>query len=172
MKTKIDELLNRYIDNELDTPELTGLDDLIDKDPEALKELKAMKLVEKSLKKMEYENAPLNTTYTVMLKIASAKKIKRSNWFFWTVVSFFSLCIAAVLIYSFSIYSPSASEISSGGDLNAVKNFFSDKAKSINKIFSGEDIKLLGAVISLLLIVTGYFILESHRNLKNKLKSL
>lgn len=172
MKSKYDELLNKYLDNELDPAELAEFSQLIENDDEAVKSLKAMKAIEQSVRKIEFEPAPGNVTYDVMKKIASVNKVKRSNWFFWLVVSVFLIGIAAVTFYSIQSYKPSAEGMGAEKTITAVKDFFGEKTQSINSVLKSPDIKLIGTVLTLLFLITGYFVFESHRNLRNKLKRL
>lgn len=172
MKKKIDDLLNKYIDNELDSAELAELNNLLDEDESSVKELKAYKVVEQSLRKMEFENSPSNTTYLVMQKIASMKKVKKSNWFFWFCLSFFLVGIAVATFYTIKNYQPSESSIVSDKTVTAVQNFIGDQKKSIDTLLLGIDIKLIGTIMTLLFVITGYFLIETHRNFRNKLKSL
>lgn len=172
MKTKTEELLNKYIDNELDGAELAELNDLLDKDETAIKDLKAMKVVENSLRKMKFENSPSNVTYDVMKKIASVKTAKRSNWFFWLSLSVLVAGIVIVLVYAFKNIQPVHNNELADKTADAVKNFLGDKTHSLDSILKGVDIKLIGTILTLLCAITGYFIIETHRSFKNKLKSL
>jgi len=172
MKKNYDELINKYLDNELDPAELEQFSALLDRDEEAVKNLKAMKLVEQSVRKFEFENAPQDTTYNIMKKIAAAPKAKRSNWFFWIVVSVFLLGIAVVSYVTIQQYQPPKEGIGTEKTVTAVKDFIGDQTKTLSSVLKGSDVKLIGTVITLLLIISGYFILESHRNLKNRLKSI
>ena len=172
MKKKTDDLINKYIDNELDSAELTEFTELIGDDEETVKNLKAMKIVDQSLRKIEFENSPSDITYKVMLKIASAKKAKRSNLFFWFVISVFLIGIATATFYTIQNYQPGTDSIKTEKAVDTVKNFIGDKTKSFDSILKGIDIKLIGTILTLLFAVTGYFIVETHRSFKNKLKSL
>lgn len=172
MKKRTDELLNKYLDNELDSSELNEFSEILERDEETVKGLKAMKAVEQSVRKIEFESAPADITFKVMRKIASAKSVKRSNWFFWVVVSVFLIAIAAVTYYSVQQYTPSPEGIGAGKTVETVKTFFGDQTKAFNSILKGVDIKFIGTVLTLLIIIAGYFIFETHRNFKNKLKSL
>lgn len=172
MKKRTDELLNKYLDNELDSAELNEFTSMLENDENVVKGLKAMKAVEQSVKQIEFENAPADITSIVMRKIASAGSVKRSNWFFWVVVSVFLIAIAAVTYYSVQQYQPSPEGIGAGKTVETVKTFFGEQAKAVNSLLKGADIKFIGTVLSLLILIAGYFIYETHRNFKNKLKSL
>jgi ABC-type spermidine/putrescine transport system permease subunit I len=172
MTTRTEELLNKYIDNELDSAGLAELNELLDKDENAVKELKAMKVVERSLRKMEFESSPANVTYDVMKKIASVRKVKRSDWFFWLSLGVLIIGTIVTLIYAFHNIQPEQSTVLADKTTDAVKNFIGDNTRSLDSLLRGVDVKLIGTVITLLCAITGYFIIETHRNFKNKLKSL
>ncbi len=172
MKKNIEELINKYLDNELDPAGVNELNNLLTDDEDSLKELKAYKTVEHALREMELDDAPAGTTPRVMHRIATAKKVKSSNWFFKAVISFFITGIAASLFIAIKNYHPSDKEIIPQQTVDSVSNFIGEKTHIFSSIFSGDDVKLIGTVVTLLLIVTGYFIFETHRNFRNKLKSL
>lgn len=172
MTTRMEELINKYIDNELDSAGLAELNVLLDKDENAVKELKAMKVIERSLRKMEFENSPSNVTYDVMKKIASVRKAKHSNWFFWLSIGVLVIGIIASLFYAFQNFQPEESSALADKTSDAVKNFIGNNTRSLDSLLKGVDVKLIGTIITLLCAITGYFIVETHRSFKNKLKSL
>ena len=172
MKIKKDELLNKYIDNELDNSELEEFNNLLKNDESIVKELKAMKLVEQSLRKIEFDKAPEDTTYKIMKKIEASGKVKQSNWFFWFVISFFGTCIAGILFFVFSIYKPSETGLISNKTLDTVKDFVNVQSQSATNIINGIDLKVAGIVITLIFCITLYFIYEMRHSFKNRLKSL
>lgn len=172
MKKKIDDLLNKYVDNELVPSELEEITSLIDKDEDTIKNLKAIKLVEQSLRRMEFDNSPDYITSSVMQKIGSLSKAKKSNWFFWLVMSLFTAGIALCLFFVFKDFQPAAAETATNEVVGSVKEFIGDKSRSFGSILKGADFKLVGTILTLLIGITGYFVFENHRNFRNKLKSL
>jgi hypothetical protein len=172
MNEKNKDLLNKYIDNELDSNELNEFTELIEKDEDLVKDLKAMKIVELSLRKMEFDPSPSDITYKVMKKVMAPKPVKRSNWFFWLCMTVFLVGIGIFTYYAIQSYQPAKDTAAGEKVVDTVKNFIGDKTKSVDSFLHGTDFKLISLVLTLLVVITGYFVFETHRSFKNKLKSL
>ncbi len=172
MKEKNRDMINRYIDNELDSNELNEFTALIEKDENLVKDLKAMKIVELSLRKMEFDISPSDVTHKVMQKIMAPKPAKRSNWFFWLCISVMLIGIGVFTFYAIQSYQPVKDTGTTDKVVNTVKEFVGDKTKSLDTLLKSADFKLISMVLTMLVIITGYFVFETHRNFKNKLKSL
>jgi len=79
---RIDELLNRYIDGELQEGELEEVQLLL-KEEDNVKKLKALRIVDTSLRTLESDTAPTDFTSKVMKTIsAGSTKIKLSKNYF------------------------------------------------------------------------------------------
>ncbi|MBA4318270.1 MAG: hypothetical protein C0412_07700, partial [Flavobacterium sp.] len=129
-------------------------------------------IVELSLRKMEFDISPSDTTHKVMQKVLAPKPAKRSNWFFWLCMTVFILGIGVFTFYAIQSYQPSKDTGTADKVVSTVKDFVGDKTKSIDSILKSADFKMISMVLTMLVIITGYFVFETHRNFKNKLKSL
>lgn len=172
MKENKKDLLNKYIDNELDSQELSEFTSLIEKDENLVKDLKAMRLVEQSLRRMEFDVSPADITNKVMQKVLAPLPKKRSYWFFWLCLSVFVIGIGIFTYFAIESYVPSKDTGSAVKVVDSVKGFIGEKAQTVDSFIKSADFKLISLVFTLLLIITGYFVFETHRNFKNKLNSL
>ncbi len=166
-----DEILNKLIDNELNEREIEELHKLIKYDEAALSKVKAHQLVDSILKKIDIELAPEDTTTKIMERISNSLLLKeKKNGFFKFVVSSFVFMIIFIIGYMISISSkvyisgtsPKYSQI-----VDKVVNFFS----SFNIPLNNELILIIGGVLTVLLLVSGYFMFEEHRSFKQKLEN-
>ena len=172
-----DELLNKYIDNELDSNELNELNRLISEKPEMSDELRSMKIVDNTLKEMEIISAPEGITFKIMYVIdRSAKTIRKQvPYLFYSVVTFFSIGILGLVGYAASLSKGESTTITE--TINKASKFIPKGNKIIDNsigflsaIFSSKDIYYIGIVLTLLLLISAYILIDSHKQIKNKIE--
>lgn len=168
MKRLSDELLNKYIDGELDFKTLSEVETVL-KESEADREnLRTLLKIHNGLKEIREFKVSNNFTSGVMSKIAIKFKPKRSDkYFIISISSFFILLSIAVIgiVISLMVNSPeqtSSTQQFMGYLVSSLDSF----SVFIRKIFNGSGISIFGSIISLGLLVTAYFFFENHRNIK------
>ncbi len=167
-----DELLNQYIDGELDSASLKELKQILETDSEALAKLKSLKLVDENLHNLEAEKAPVNFAERVINVIfGQVKKAKpKVNHFFVTMFSLFAIAILAVVGIAFNVTSKqSGSSTVLETYKNKVEEFINNSAAPLQSILKGNSIMYVGIALSVILLIAMYFLFESHKNFKNKL---
>lgn len=168
MKKITDEILNKYIDSELSASEIEELKNMLASNPDALEKLKALRFVDSSLRTMEHDKAPDHIAGSIMSRIESLSIVKgKSFYFFYWIVGVFSLMILGLVGYIFSLISPADSGSSS--ILDNITNYFSSFSISFNLGLSSNLILLIGASLSIILLIAFYFLVASHREFKNSL---
>ena len=163
-----DEILNKYIDGELDYETLSRVRTIL-KESEADREnLKVLQRVHNELKEIkEFEVNP-NFTSSVMNKIAVKFKPKKADkYFIISISSFFILvCLAIIgVVIALLVNSPeqtSSSDQIFGYIVSSLENF----AFFIRKIFSGSGMSIFGSIISFGILISAYFFFESHKHMK------
>lgn len=172
MKISVD-LFNRYIDNELSEEELVQFNKLLNQDLDAVKKIKALQFVENSAGNIETFNAPDGFTRKIMMKIKpQLSKQYKKNYFFRIIISFFT-----VLFFSFSGYVLYLlANLNTGSNLKGSVftklNFFSEKEiYLIEKFLTNPSILLVTSSVTLLLLLSLYFIIESNLFANQKSKS-
>ncbi len=168
-----DEILNKYIDGELDRNEINELQQLIKIDNEALAILKAHKYVDQILKKLETESAPVRFTENVMNKIFETFTVKNKKFpFFRVILSLFGFMLAGILVYVTSV----SMSISSDDKLDSILIQTSDillKGISfLSNVFSNSIFLMVVSSFSLILLLSAYFVFESHKTFKDKIKGM
>lgn len=174
MKKNTDELLNDYIDNQLDETSMKYLKTEIEKDEEALKKLKALKTVDSSLKNIEIIPAPEGFTDRIMsIIIKNTKKVaSQISYFFISVIVLFSVLIIGAMGYAYYTSSKAEKFTQNYFSLNKVSDYISNFASIIQDLFSNQNITTIGMILTILLLISGYYLLESHKEFKNKLNNL
>jgi len=173
MKKITDEMLNDYIDNQLDATSINELKENIGADSESLNKLKAIRIVDESLRNLEVFEAPPNFTNKVMNiihKNTSAVKSK-VNMFFAGIVSVFGIIIAAVFITSIVIIAKINPPTGNYNFIENIDDFLKKNVGIINGMFNNNQFLLAGGLVAVIVLLSTLIILDSHKNFKNKLKS-
>jgi len=167
-----DEILNKYIDNELSDKELSDLNDHIKNCDQCLNLLKAHRLADHHLKKMEISSPSSDFTQRIMQKVQMVSKPfkPKKNYFFRFVFSFMLLLALGIVIFAFANMPSAASEGISVNEylLEGVSHFFS----GYENIIKGRNASIIGSVLSFIILISVYFIYESHKNFKSRLDKL
>ncbi len=173
MKILNDEILNKYIDNELNEFEIKELKEIINSDPEAEKKLNAHEMVDTILRKLEVDEAPKWINEFVMNKILKIPKAKKSTKnLFVSIMSLFSVIVVGTLGYLFSQLEFEFAASESGlGAREKIFNFVSEYIPQMPNIIDDSSVLYIGLSLTMLLLISGYFIVESHRNFKRKLNT-
>ncbi len=168
MKKITDEILNKYIDNELSAAEIEELKNLLSSNPDELDKLKVLRFVDSSLRTMEHDKAPDHIAGSILSRIEALSIVKgKSFYFFYWIVGVFSIMIIGLFGYILSLISPAESDGSSV--LDNVVNYLSSFSISFNIGLSSNLILLIGASLSIILLIAFYFLVVSHREFKNSL---
>ena len=168
-----DEILNKYLDGELSSEELKELNSLIENDPDALSTLKTQKFVDKTLSKIETESAPAGFTGRVMNIISSASSIRSKKFYFFRfIVTLFGLLVSGTFILI--LFSLPEAEPESDTSLRVVDTatkFLSENFGGLSNLLNNNTLIMVGAMLTIILLISGYFVLESHKSFKQKLEN-
>ncbi|OGU55879.1 MAG: hypothetical protein A2V66_18120 [Ignavibacteria bacterium RBG_13_36_8] len=171
MKKITDEILNKFVDEELSVEELNELKELIAQDEEALRLLKAHKFADRILHKLSVTPAPKNFTERVMDKIYLLMPAKpRKNHFFYGVIGTFILGIVGVFVYIFSL--PASEPDSSSKTvsiINEAQEFIGKNVGRFSSFLSNDTILIVGSFLTFILLLGGYFMVSSHKSFKQNI---
>ncbi len=174
MSKVTDEILNKYIDGELDFAEVEMVKNELEKDDKLIAKLQALRMVDSSLRQMEVEHTSGNFTDNVMKAISAAKKTVKPkiNYFFISIILIFSAGVIAVFFAAIQSYQKDNSPSAITPYADKVKQMFSQNLTAVQSIFSNPDMIFLISVLSLILLITAFFTFESHKNFTKKLNSI
>ncbi len=165
---KKDDLINKYIDGEISDPELKELNLLIDKDPFVLEEIKTMKLLETKFKQIKIDEAPAGFTDKLMSTVLKAKN-NNIDKFYFAIISIFAVMILGIVIYLSISVTPGGSESSlASKSVNWLNNINFDK---ITRYLKNSDFVLVSSMLSILILISSYFIQQNFRNFKRIVNS-
>lgn len=172
MKELTDELINKYIDNELTVSEINQLKEYLTAHPSEVEKLKAHKLVDSVLRELEFETAPGNITDKIMSKIKTAYSVKiQKNYFMRFIFSLFGL--GFVGFYLFGITQVSVESIDKDqSTINNLINQLSNIIPSINFSLSKDLFMLILSAFILILFIATYLMINSHKVFKENIENL
>lgn len=167
-----DELLNKYIDNELNSTDLTSINEHLKKCDDCLIRLKALRVVDTQLKTLEVSKPGAAFTLNLMNKInmAAVTLKPKKFYFFRFIFSLFILLMLGILILVITNISSAVNDSPGLVDYIDVGTSF---LLSNFKTFAGKiNISLVGSVISIIFFISMYLIYDSHRRIKSRLDRL
>lgn len=172
MKYISDEILNKYIDGELSMEEISNINELLLTDIDLKKRLSALKRVNIDLKKIREDELPAAFTQRVMQRISKKYKIPKEQKIFITfIISFFSVLCVSILGYIVVNIAGEVSDTVSSGAEKTVNNYSQPLIQSLVNTFSGLNISVFGSILSIVLLISGYFFFEMSKQSKTKLSS-
>ncbi len=174
MSKLTDEILNRYIDGELDPSELKNLQNELNNDADALARLQALRIVDLSLRSLEVEKTSDVFTEKVMKVLAETRRVAkpRINYFFISIISIFSIGILAVLVAAFRSTENGSGSSTLTPYADRFRELIGKNINSLQSIFADPNVMLVISVFSLILLVTVYFTFEAHKSFTKKLNSI
>ena len=158
-----DDILNKYIDGELDHSSLQHVNEVLSGSIEDKKRMNALLAVHNALKKVKEEEVDPSFTELLMKKLQYRKKAFKEQRNFVLMIS--SIFVTAIfMVVGLVVYSaftqPSDSQVSTNYS-NYVISFFKSVTSAITQIFTSKGISIFGSILSLGILISGYFFFEN-----------
>ncbi len=171
MKEITDEILNKLIDNELNSSEIDVLHVLIKNDEKLLSKVKAHQMVDNVLKKLEIEDAPQNATELIMGKISQSILAKeKKNGFFKFIISAFAITI--LLVVGFVLFAKPSGDSVAKSYFNSFKDRLGENISNLSIPVSSDLLLVIASTLTVIILISGYFVFEEHKSFKQKLDSI
>ncbi len=169
-----DEILNRYIDNELDQATLKMVRDQLQSSDEDRKRLRTLQSVDKTLRNMNVVSVSPNFTSSLMKRISKKSKVKKEQQIFiLSVSSVFVIIALGILGYVLSLIL--ASPVSLNGTVTGSKETISileNILTPIRDFISKINLSMIGSIFSLGLLISVYFVFDLIKHTKGNLSRL
>lgn len=168
MKKINDELINKYVDNELTPEEIKELNYLLDTDKDALDKIKAAKFVESTISGSDWISAPGDVTSKIMSAINSnVKFVKNDSRFFKAIITIFGVLISSLMFFAFFALPGGKTEYT-----ESIREFISKLSfDRFISVLQNDNFLVIGGGVVILLIFSVLLLMESHKNFKNKLNT-
>ena len=168
-----DDILNKFIDNDLDRETYQAVKEQLNKSPEDLNRLNELQKIHVGLRSLNADEVNEQFTTNIMQRILKKSKVKNSDKnFILSIASFIGLIILVLIGVAFSqiINSVSSSSTVSYGD--KITSFVSEIISVVNNVFTSKSISIFGMVVSLGLIISIFTLYENHKRTKDSLSKL
>jgi len=171
MKNKFDDLVNRYVDHELNQNELFEVEELVKKDEQFKVTLTTHKYVHDSLPDIPQQSAPLNITESIMKQIIGKLSEKYSkNYFFRVIIAAF-VSILITFLFMLFFYASNLPFVQESTNISGyLKNYTQPAFNYIHKIVSTEMFKTVSGLLGFIVLIGFYFTFNSYKELKERLK--
>ncbi|MCZ7610503.1 MAG: hypothetical protein M5U17_10100 [Ignavibacterium sp.] len=159
-----DEMLNQYIDKELNAEQIRIIDEAIKNSPELKSRYLALVNADSVLRKMNFESVTPDFTKSVLQRIQRRKLLaKQQKHFLFAVISLLGIIILGIVVYLFyqiiSLASPESDKI--------VTSYSKDLGDYFSNLFGKKNISIFGSVLSFIMLVSAYFLYEYQKKSKN-----
>jgi hypothetical protein len=166
-----DEILNKYLDGELEQSDFIRVQELLKASADARSRLGALQTVHSGLKQMKEYSPSEEFTSLVMGKLFTKVESKKGQKvFIYSISGFFIVLSLVISGIALSIILNSAAASSSGEFSQNISSYTSKITEVIRDLFSDSGISIFGSILSLGIIIFSYFFFEFQKNLKTKTK--
>lgn len=167
---RIDELINKYLDSEISSHELEELQLLLS-DEENYKSFRAYQSVEKSIKNIQTEKAPKLFTEKIMNIIVTTNQNKKIRKLYLPIMvnSIFIVMIFVAVVLLFNIVNFGNNHTAVESILKNVSHNLSLFVPNLTEILINKTIIFSTSIISLILLISFYYLFDSHKAFKKKL---
>jgi nitrate reductase NapE component len=162
-----DDILNRFIDNELSNEEKNFVWNEIEKSTELKKSYESLLKTHLLLKNLNPDFPSVDFSKMVMQKISKRGVVEaQQKRFLFIILSLFGIVIIGIVGYMFyQIFS--TIQLSDSNDI--ISNYSNTIKKYFSALFGKKNISILGSVLSFIMLVSGYFLYDYRKNSKKNL---
>ena len=160
MKTLSDEILNRYIDGELDKVEMNEVEETIKNSIEDRIRLKALQEADHSLRDLKVYEVKSNFTSLVMKRIQRGinSKQEQKKFIVGIITVFILMCLIIVGIVGYEVIK----NINAGAPtaLRDSVKYVTSASEFITSIFNSRNMSIVGGIFSFGLIISAWFFFD------------
>jgi len=164
-----DEILNKYLDGDLNREEAEQVKSAILNSEELQRKFNALKLVHDNLYIIKEDEVSPGFTDKLMKQIVKRSVVpKQQKYFIASVATFITLL--CLVIFGFSISAMISATSSSIGDsksvFDSVSGLSEGLVKALQHLFSGAGLSIIGSIFSIIVLISGYFFFEMQKRSK------
>ncbi len=169
-----DELLNKYIDGELEESALKEIHEQLKKSESDRRRLAALQTIHSELASLKMYQVSEDFTSSVMFKVRkNLKVVRKDRNFIFSIVTIFiaiSLIIFGYLI-DWAIGQSSGIGVLTE-NINNYVNTFIGSFSIVKDLFTTKNLSIIGSIFSFGIIISGYLFFESLKQSKRNLSKL
>jgi hypothetical protein len=169
-----DEILNKYIDGELDYEVIREIQEQINSSEIDKKRFTALQAIHNELNKIKLFEVKDDFTSKVMSKLVKKVKARKEDrLFIFSISSIFVVCCLAIIGYLLvTVVGSNVGGNAANQNIDNYVNYIVNILATAKEYLTAKNISIIGSVFSLGLIITGYFFFENLRQSKRRLSKM
>lgn len=159
-----DELLNKYLDNELSREEKDLVKTSIESSSEVKKRYEVLLKAHNLFSRIEEESPSIDFTKLVMKKLNNKSAIaQQQKYFLLYILSLLGLVILGIIGY---VLYQVISSIQPAQSSKIVTTYSKDLGDFVSNLFGQKNLTIFGSVLSFIMLISGYFLYDYQRHSK------
>ena len=169
-----DEILNKYIDGELERDIMQQIREQLKNSEIDKKRFITLQAIHNELKKIKEIEVKKDFTSLVMAKLVKkVRSRKKDKLFIFSISSIFVVCSLAIIGYLIvTVVGSNVGGNAANQNVDNYVNFFVQMFSSVKELLTAKNISIIGSVFSFGLLITGYFFFENLRQSKRRLSKM
>ncbi len=169
-----DEILNKYIDGELNETVLREIHEQLKNSESDRRRLAALQTVHSELANLKVYQVSEDFTSSIMFKVRkNLKVVRKDRNFIFTIVSIFAVICLIIFGYLIDLTASQNNGLSTvTQNINNYINNFIGSFSIVNDFFSTKSLSIIGSIFSFGIIISGYLFFESIKQSKRNLSKL
>jgi anti-sigma factor RsiW len=164
MNTINDEMLNKYIDNELNNEEASKVRDAMANSPELQLKYSTLLKTNELLKSINSDSVSSDFTKKILQRIQNQKvRVKQQKRFLIVTVSILGIIALGIVGFILAQILSTPSQESN----QIVSTYSKDISDYTSAIFGKKNVSIFGSILSFIMLVSGYFLYEYQKRSKN-----
>lgn len=159
-----DELLNKYLDDELNQKEKGLVKTAIENSSEVKKSYEALLKAHNLLNSIEEESPSIDFTKLVMKKLNNKSAIAQQQKYF--LLSILSLLGLIILIVTGYVLYQVISSIQPIQSSEIVTTYSKGLGDYVSNLFGQKNLTIFGSVLSFIMLISGYFLYDYQKHSK------
>ena len=170
---KYDELINKYLDNELNLAEVNNINDLIKEDADFKLNFATHKYVHENLIDLPVHSVSDNFAEKLMSRILSSISVKyKKSYFFRGIISVLTVMLFVILFlfFFYALNLPVVKNSITG--LEESQNLLKPFLIKFKQVLSTNIFKTVSAAIGFIILLGFYFTFNSFKDFRNRINQL
>ena len=173
MNDNYNELVNNYIDNELNQNDIEKVEELVHSNNEFKTLLSVHNYVHETLSEIPQKNAPVGFTESIMSRITKKLSDKyKKNYLFRGVVSILTMILIFTLFFFFYYLGDLVIVQNVAASTQGYSNFFSSSFSYLSQLVNTDIFRTVSGLLGFIVLIVFYFNYNSHKSLKDTLDKL
>jgi len=168
-----DEILNEYLDGNLDEQKANEVEKLLASSDNDRKRFNALKVIHDELSQLKEDKTSEDFTRHVISKLGKKFELPRhQKYFIFIIVSIFIFISVGIVAYTVTtIISTSSPQSESIEVTETVHRLSNGLIHELKQIFNSKNLSLIGLIFSLGIMISGYFFFENQKRNKANLST-